>query len=935
MNRWKMTTEDTMTTNIEYVKSDFVGFVLQMIEIEMMETQIKQLVNLLDGYFLRTEKRIKRKGDQLYMIKEKEPTEPQRSQQPLLVPATLPVVAQQLPLFEGPSEPTLTEEDEMTAEEKAQEKSRIGNQKKRGYKITKPAAKQVHCMKLVDYLGREYKDPIFFLREWFLLENHPFKASLLSFVTEAAQIIINNETDLKNKISREIVDLIRDHFQNISYDVRYCLGLTEDSFNNLRRMLHKDKNGKALLIGQEKMPTLYCSSTCSNKKKEARIEANVQPADHLNAFAKKESLFGFVNLAVEFVTDEDGNKFSGFVDMRQACDYSFYCLEKEGAFSVQEGNITIFLFLTGDATVKKKDGTSIMATKVNFVYDKNVFKDDKKIRKRVSQPFVIHASLRSESKLVTVQHAMHLGKQLAHLAHHNCCSNKNGKVLNVHYDPKYYSGDNSHLQKLQDNDSGKSAHRCPLCNACFHPQHVCKLLSFETTASLKEKSFANVSSFDSNPETYIRGSLLKKEVAKKRFTDYQIEWIAIQMQMEMPSNKLQGKTFTSLGRVDFIQKDLATIVSKFGGKWIKNKKLKADFTITTSEYLSQHNCNNQGLPPNCVSLRFLFAKIWEKEGEPVNINHFLLNGKEQTEYGCLHELDPMLDGMEGLSPLFVALKDELFKIDLLSAQSKLNHFANNCKIIIDNLHANKGSITSIWRNAGKLGMFDKAAFKKKNKNKTFSQFSCSKLEKMMCNYETIFIPHVKEDLKQKFREICHVWTEHQFLSKASRTIQQNPFFRIQMWGTSASLRILFKEVFGEKVAGLLNLYTHGSLDHFPIAFEVDALPIFSTSASEQEFSILNKQNTNHSPKNVLLTALDCTRNKWANTNITNRQRSGKKNVFQQWQKHHLWKKKQFPLDSEGKALLNLLVFHKYEKNKHYFIDSERNLLMLCDPPKPN
>jgi len=132
MNRWKMTTEDTMTTNIEYVKSDFVGFVLQMIEIEMMETQIKQLVNLLDGYFLRTEKRIKRKGDQLYMIKEKEPTEPQRSQQPLLVPATLPVVAQQLPLFEGPSEPTLTEEDEMTAEEKAQEKSRIGNQKKKG-----------------------------------------------------------------------------------------------------------------------------------------------------------------------------------------------------------------------------------------------------------------------------------------------------------------------------------------------------------------------------------------------------------------------------------------------------------------------------------------------------------------------------------------------------------------------------------------------------------------------------------------------------------------------------------------------------------------------------------------------------------------------------------------------------------------------------------
>jgi hypothetical protein len=146
----------------------------------------------------------------------------------------------------------------------------------------------------------------------------------------------------------------------------------------------------------------------------------------------------------------------------------------------------------------------------------------------------------------------------------------------------------------------------------------------------------------------------------------------------------------------------------------------------------------------------------KKNDQPVNVENFRINGKEQTVYDCSHELDPMLDGMDGLSPLCVALKDELFKIDPSSTQTKLDHFANNCKMMIDILHANKGSITSIWRCAAELGMFDKAAFKKKNKNKSFSRLSFSQLEKMICQFETVFISHVKEDLKEKFRQICYV-----------------------------------------------------------------------------------------------------------------------------------------------------------------------------------
>jgi hypothetical protein len=58
------------------------------------------------------------------------------------------------------------------------------------------------------------------------------------------------KSDLKKSISEDFVSQLCDHFGSISYDIRYCLGITEDGYDKLRRMLSKDKNGNQIFFEQ-------------------------------------------------------------------------------------------------------------------------------------------------------------------------------------------------------------------------------------------------------------------------------------------------------------------------------------------------------------------------------------------------------------------------------------------------------------------------------------------------------------------------------------------------------------------------------------------------------------------------------------------------------------------------------------------------------------
>lgn len=121
------------------------------------------------------------------------------------------------------------------------------------------------------------------------------------------------------------------------------------------------------------------------------------------------------------------------------------------------------------------------------------------------------------------------------------------------------------------------------------------------------------------------------------------------------------------------------------------------------------------------------------------------------------------------------------------------------------------------------------------------------------------------------------------------------------------------------------------LVHFPLDYECEALYIFSTSRSENEFTIINSQNTNHSPENVITSVLYCTRNRWTNKMLRSKARGRAKNVFKVWEKVHVWKQKRIHLDDEGQALLkNLKRFH-YKQDEHYFI--ENDMLIICEAPK--
>jgi hypothetical protein len=103
------------------------------------------------------------------MIKEKEPKETQGEQIPSQRQISILeiILAQSIPLLEASNETANVsdKDNRMTKEERDEEKSELGT-KRRAFQIIDEKDKKEHCMKLIEYLGREYTDPILFLRQW-------------------------------------------------------------------------------------------------------------------------------------------------------------------------------------------------------------------------------------------------------------------------------------------------------------------------------------------------------------------------------------------------------------------------------------------------------------------------------------------------------------------------------------------------------------------------------------------------------------------------------------------------------------------------------------------------------------------------------------------------------------------------------------------------
>jgi len=310
--------------------------------------------------------------------------------------------------------------------------------------------------------------------------------------------------------------------------------------------------------------------------------------------------------------------------------------------------------------------------------------------------------------------------------------------------------------------------------------------------------------------------------------------------------------------------------------------------------------------------------------------HFGMLVSFPVTFGCLHEVDPMLDGQEAeLTPILKGLFDELMKIDPETAEDKFNRFVHNFRFGVDPLHANNGTIQTFFEFLFENKWIDKKKFKEENGS--IGGMSCTQKEMVICQFKEKVLLAVAEGKKEILLEFANIFSEIQFLSKAPKKIQQDPNFRIQMWGAVFLLRKWFKENFSEEeLKKIFNIYVHGILFHFPLDFEKDALSAFSTSRSENEFRILNKQNTNHTPTNIISSTLDGTRNKWSNKILTSKPRGKKQNVFDIWIRNHVWVKKIIKLDEEGQALLKNIERFEYIEGKHYF--KKDDLLIIVQIP---
>ena len=100
----------------------------------------------------------------------------------------------------------------------------------------------------------------------------------------------------------------------------------------------------------------------------------------------------------------------------------------------------------------------------------------------------------------------------------------------------------------------------------------------------------------------------------------------------------------------------------------------------------------------------------------------------------------------------------------------------------------------------------------------------TKMEMLGCEYKSRILLFVAESKKKEVGNFFQVWCEHQFLSKAPKSIQKDRKWRVQICSISAYLRQSLKRIFGkDHLAKVINLYIHGSLYHFAIDFELGAL----------------------------------------------------------------------------------------------------------------
>jgi len=97
------------------------------------------------------------------------------------------------------------------------------------------------------------------------------------------------------------------------------------------------------------------------------------------------------------------------------------------------------------------------------------------------------------------------------------------------------------------------------------------------------------------------------------------------------------------------------------------------------------------------------------------------------------------------------------------------------------MHSNNGTIRTFLHALKDLKRFDMLAFKKNNGDKPLSSFSMIKVEMLICESKTRILPFIVKEKKKNVVGFCRVWSEHQFLSKAPKSVQQNPYWRIQMW----------------------------------------------------------------------------------------------------------------------------------------------------------
>ncbi len=383
------------------------------------------------------------------------------------------------------------------------------------------------------------------------------------------------------------------------------------------------------------------------------------------------------------------------------------------------------------------------------------FKEDDETRKFVTQPFIIHASRKSETKKLVIEHTKHSGRQVADVLHFKLPVQKGEFNFIATFSFKYITADNSWNQKSMDNDCGSAPHRCPNCNGCFHEDHKCSLLNFVTTNKLKEKQFPDCVEFENNKAAYITLMCAKCNYYKPA-THFQKDYVTKHL-ADKKSNNLRGFSFTSVKPSDFTKETYKKWVAENGGKWVekdkrfskaKDAKEKAQFVIVSHNFL-QHQKNKPIEGVQFVTWRLLFTLICKEETgtENVDVDAYLLTGKENISFGCAHEIDPLLDGKDGWPPILTSVWERLNEIDPTTAKKQLfDKFVRECKLMIDAMHANNGTIRTFLHALKDNKWFDMQAFKESNDDKPISSYSMTKVEMLMCEHETRIIPSL---LKKK------------------------------------------------------------------------------------------------------------------------------------------------------------------------------------------